>query len=49
MTRWQLGEKNEARRCYDQAVANMTARELPPPGTHRLRAEAADLLGIARP
>jgi tetratricopeptide (TPR) repeat protein len=51
MSHWQLGNKDEARRCYETAVEKMGE----PPGANdatsdeernRIRAEAAELLGI---
>ena len=51
MSHWQLGNKDEARRCYEKAVQRLGE----PPGANdstsdeqlnRIRAEAAELLGI---
>jgi Flp pilus assembly protein TadD len=48
MAHWQLGHKEEARKWYDQAVAWMESDD--PKNEHlcRLRAEAAELLGIEK-
>jgi tetratricopeptide (TPR) repeat protein len=46
MAHWQLGETDQARQCYDQAVTWMAKQELQYVETRRHRAEAAKLLGI---
>ena len=46
MARWQLGEKDLARRAYDRAVQWMEKYHPKNEGLHRLRAEAAEVLGI---
>jgi len=46
MAHWQLGEKDEARACYDQAAAAMKA-VLMRTELRRLDAEAAEMLGIS--
>jgi tetratricopeptide (TPR) repeat protein len=47
MGRWQLGDKDEARKWYDRAVAWMDKNQPKDEELRRFRAEAADLLGIA--
>ena len=44
MTYWQLGEKEQARKCYDQAVRWMNQHPPTVQRLHRLRAEATELL-----
>ncbi len=46
MTLWQLGEKDEARRQYQQGVEWMDEKGLQGPSNRRARDEAASLLGI---
>jgi serine/threonine protein kinase/Flp pilus assembly protein TadD len=46
MANWQLGEKEEARRCYDKAVQSMNEQSPDDETLRRRRAEAAKLLGI---
>jgi tetratricopeptide (TPR) repeat protein len=46
MTHWQLGEKDQARKCYDQAVRWMDTNQPQNAEVNRFRAEAAALLGI---
>ena len=45
MSHWQLGNRDEARRCYDQAIRKMTERATSEE-MNRIRAEAAELLGV---
>ena len=47
MAHWQQGNKDEARRWYDQAVARMAKNPQHDDQLHRFRAEAEHLLGIA--
>ncbi len=49
MARWQLGERDEARRCYDQAVSWMEKNQPRNEELRRFRAEAAVLLGLPEP
>ena len=44
MAHWQLGEKEEARKCYDGAVAWME-KNSPKDKREEVRAEAAELIG----
>jgi tetratricopeptide (TPR) repeat protein len=46
MTHWQLGDKGEARKWYDQAVAWMGKNEPENEELRQFRAEAAELLGV---
>ena len=46
MAHWQLGQKDEARKWHDQAVAGMEKRAPQNEELTRFRAEAAQLLGI---
>jgi serine/threonine protein kinase len=46
MAHWQLGEKEQARQCYDRAVAWMEKHELRSEDNRRPRRGAAKLLGI---
>jgi len=46
MTQWQLGKKEEARQCYDRAVAWMEKNKPKDDDLRHLRAEAAELLKI---
>jgi tetratricopeptide (TPR) repeat protein len=46
MTHWQLGDKVEARKWYDQAVAWMDKNQPENEELRRFRAEAAELLGV---
>jgi WD40 repeat protein len=48
LAQWQLGQKDEARKRYDQAVAWMTKYAPHDEDLTRVRAEAAELLGIAK-
>jgi uncharacterized protein HemY len=43
---WRLGDKEQARRWYDRAVRQMDKKMSNDEGLRRLRAEAAELLGI---
>ena len=47
MAHWQLGEKEAARKWYDQAVAWMDKNQPNNEELRRFRAEAAELLGVA--
>jgi tetratricopeptide (TPR) repeat protein len=49
MCRWRLGERQEARRLYDQAVRWMDRHQPGDNELSRFRTEAADLLGIGDP
>ena len=49
MTRWQLGDKDEARKWYDKAVEWMEKNSPDNEELRRFRAEAAELLGLAVP
>ena len=49
MTHWQLGDKKEARKWYDQAVAWMEKERPKDEDLRRCRAEAAALLGVQLP
>ena len=46
MAHWQLGEKDEARKWYDQAVQWMEKNQPQDEELRRFRAEAEELLGI---
>jgi hypothetical protein len=46
MAHWQLGEKDEARKYYDKAVAWMDKNKPDDEELRRFRAEAAALLGV---
>lgn len=46
MAYWQIGEKDKARRAYDQAVEWMDKHQPKHEQFHRFRAEAAELLGV---
>jgi Flp pilus assembly protein TadD len=49
MAHWQLGEKKEARMCYDKAVECMGKRgDMVATFLKRERAEAAELLGLEK-
>ena len=48
MSHWQLDQKEEARKWYDQAVACMDKNQPHTEDLRRLRAEAAELLGIEK-
>ena len=43
---WQLGDKNEARKRYEQSVEWMEKNQSNDQELHRFRAEAAKLLGM---
>ena len=47
MARWQLGQRDEARACYDKAVTWMEKKKDKDPELVGFRAEAAALLGLA--
>src|SRR5262249_48099071 len=49
LAHWQLGNKDDARRWYDQAVEWMDKNQPQNEELHRFRAEAAGLLGLAAP
>ncbi|MEX2553622.1 MAG: protein kinase, partial [Actinomycetota bacterium] len=49
MAQWQLGQKDEARKRYDQAVAWMDKNRPGDQDLRRFRAEAAELLGVKQP
>jgi WD40 repeat protein/Flp pilus assembly protein TadD len=49
MARWQLGEKEKARHCYNQAVQWMQRNKPNDEELRRFRAEAGALLGIGEP
>ncbi len=49
MAQWNLGEKEEARKWYDQAVEWMETKQPDDKELARFRAEAAELLGISDP
>jgi serine/threonine protein kinase/tetratricopeptide (TPR) repeat protein len=46
MASWRLGDKDQSRKWYDEAVARMEQHQLRSVETRRLRAEAAQLLGV---
>jgi tetratricopeptide (TPR) repeat protein len=46
LAEWQLGNQEEARKRYDQAVESMDENQLQNEALRRLRAEAAEQLGI---
>ena len=46
MTYWQMGQKDQARTAYDEAVTRMEEVRFLDQDLHRFRAEAAQLLGI---
>jgi serine/threonine protein kinase/Flp pilus assembly protein TadD len=46
MTRWQLGQKDQARQAYDRALRWMLANKAYDDKLHRRRREAAGVLGI---
>jgi hypothetical protein len=48
MARWQMGQKDEARRWYDRAVAWMDKNNPQNGELKRFRAEATALLGLAK-
>jgi hypothetical protein len=47
MAHWQLGQRDEARKSYEIAVNWMDANAPTDKSLIRLRAEAAELLGVA--
>ena len=47
MAHWKLGNKNEARKWYDKAVAWMDRNQPKEEEHRRFRAEAEDLMGVA--
>jgi tetratricopeptide (TPR) repeat protein len=49
MAHWQLGDKEQARKWYDQAVRWMDKNKPQDEELRRFRAEAAELLGIPEP
>jgi tetratricopeptide (TPR) repeat protein/serine/threonine protein kinase len=49
MSHWQLDKKDDARQWYDESVDWIKTNPAPNKELERFRAEAADLLGIARP
>jgi Flp pilus assembly protein TadD len=49
MTHWQRGEKEQARKSYDQAAQAIAKNQPNQHALRRFRAEAADLLGINGP
>jgi hypothetical protein len=49
MTHWRLGDRSEARRCYEQAVGWMEKNAPQNEELRRFRAEAATLLGPGTP
>jgi WD40 repeat protein/serine/threonine protein kinase len=49
MARWQLGQKEEARSCYDRAAKYTERHASRDTRLHRLRLEAAALLGLPAP
>src|SRR5262249_43314500 len=46
MTHWQLGNRDEARRCYQKAVERLDKQAAPNQGAVPFRHEAAKLLGV---
>ena len=46
MSHWRLGDKEQARRSYDQAIAALPPDRLADEERRRFRAEAAELLGV---
>jgi serine/threonine protein kinase len=48
MAHWQLGDKDQAHRCYDKAVQWMETSRPHDPELIQLRAEAAALLGVGQ-
>ena len=48
MAHWQLGDKNQARKWYDQAVAWMDKNQPKDDELRRFRAEAEELLKVER-
>ena len=46
MAHWRLGQKEEARNCYDEALSRIAERNREGEETLRLRREAAELMGI---
>jgi hypothetical protein len=48
MSQWQLGEKEEARKWYDKAVAWMEKNDPKNEELRRFQAEAEELLGIKK-
>src|SRR5206468_92054 len=48
MAHWQLDHKDEARQCYDRAVAWMDKNAAKNEELIRFRAEAAELLGVGK-
>jgi hypothetical protein len=46
---WEMGDKKQARRWYDQAVAWMDTNHPKDPELLRVRAEAAAVLGMVEP
>src|SRR5262249_48703980 len=49
MAHWQLGSKDEARRRFEEAARRMDRSKSQDPNLRRIRAEAAQLLGIREP
>jgi hypothetical protein len=49
MAHWRLGDREQARTCYDQAVAWMDKHMPQNEELIRFRAEAAELLGAEDP
>ena len=48
MAHWQLGEPDEARRLYDQAIAWTEMNKADDEELRRFRAEAEGVLGVGR-
>ncbi len=46
MAHWQVGDRDEARKCYDQGVVWMATRQPQNQELRRVRAEAAAFLGV---
>jgi Tfp pilus assembly protein PilF len=47
MARWQLGNQDQARRSYEQAIEWMHQNQTRNPELARLRAEAGEVLKVA--
>jgi hypothetical protein len=48
MAHWHLGDKDEARKCYNQGVQWMEKNQPENEELRRFRAEAAELLGVEK-
>ena len=49
MIHWRRGDRSQARRCYDEALADLQKTQPIPIDLRLLQAEAARLLNVGKP